>query len=255
MAALLVKARNGLASARAERDRAVVAEAATMRVLRLSVGDLRGAAMRLLGHAEQISLNTQEAPQDVAGVLAMTRQLLDLADDVQDNAVPGASTRVLHNETIPLEPALADAITGVTATLGPSRRHWRVAPDVAGCVLTADRRALAQVLGRVLGNAARQSRHGDWIDISLMKRAEGVALVVEDEGAGLVAPQRIAPPGQQESRGLGLGLVLTRVLMEAHGGSLAIESAARVGSRVMLRFPSDRVAQLADNVTRVPFAA
>ena len=241
LAALLVRAQVKLTSVRADCDRAKVAEAATLRVLRLSVADLRGAAMRLLGHAEQIGAGGPSPPPHLAGILAMTRQLLDLADDMQDHAVAGAQSRVLEVETLALGPLLADAIATVTATLGPSRRLWRMSQKISGCTLVADRRAMTLVLGRALANAARQSRHEDWIDISVHEHDGGMELVIEDEGTGLVPPYRSSPPGQQESRGLGLGLVLARVLMQSHGGGLAVESAARVGTRVVLSFPADRV--------------
>lgn len=254
MAVMLTRARVALTSALAQRDRAVVAEASTMRTLRLAVGDLQDVGMRLLGHAEQISLRGNEPVQDVTGVLAMTRQLLDLADAMQDHAVARPSTRALKTETIPLEPFISDAIASVTASLGPSRRHWRVASEVAGCTLLADRRALAQVLGRVLGNAARESRHGDWIDIALRRRMDGVVLSVESDGTGLVAPWPIPHAGLHETRGVGFGLMLSRVLMEAHGGSLALEPTP-TGLRVTLRFPAERVARMPDNVERVEFAA
>ncbi|MDR3537942.1 MAG: ATP-binding protein [Acetobacteraceae bacterium] len=254
MALLLVRARVGLAGACAQRDRAMVAEATTMRTLRLAVGDLREAGMRLLGHAEQINLRGTEPTQDIGGILAMTRQLLDLADDMQDHAVPAAATRVLKTETILLEPFLTETIASVAAMLGPSRRHWRVASEVSGCALRVDRRALSQVLGRVLANAARESRHGDWIDISLRRRLDGVELMVDNEGAGLIAMQHPDQPNQQESRGLGFGLVLSRVLMEAHGGMLTIDP-AQGGTRVTLRFPPGRVAYIPENVERITFAA
>ena len=89
LAALLTRSRIALASARAERDHAKIAEAATTRVLRLSVTDLRADAMRLLGHAEQMTLQTPEPSADMTGVLAAVRQILELADDMQDHAVPG----------------------------------------------------------------------------------------------------------------------------------------------------------------------
>jgi signal transduction histidine kinase len=241
MAFLLTRMTVTLSSAKAERDRARVSEAATLRVLRLAVTDIRADAMRLLGHAEQISL-THEALPDLAGVLAMTTQILVLTDDMQDHAVPGASTRRLYLETLALGPLIADAIEAVNATLGPSQRHWRVSDAVKECGLIADQRALAQVIGRVLGNAARHSRHGDWIDISVEQRGLGLAVIIEDEGAGLIAPHHSSADTPQDSRGLGLGLVLARVLMEAHGGIMTVESAARVGTKVSLSFPPDRVA-------------
>lgn len=258
LAVLLTLARTNLASVRAERDRARIAEAATTRVLRLAVTDLRATSMRLLGHTEQLGAANDStvgtASPHITGILAMTRQLLGLADDMQDHAVSGPQTRVLELETLDLGPLLADAVASVTATLGPSRRHWRMGPRVGACVLTADRRALALILGRVVGNAARQSRHDDWIDIAVREKDGGMELAVEDEGTGLVAPGRASSMGQSESRGVGLGLVLARVLMEAHGGSLTVESAARVGTRVVLSLPPNRVAWK-DGPVLVPAAA
>ncbi|MGE0416382.1 MAG: sensor histidine kinase [Acetobacteraceae bacterium] len=248
MAALLARSRLQVIRARAERDRSIMAEAATMRMLRVSVTDIRADAMCLLGHVERLTTSTDDPTQDLAGVLAMTEQIMSHTDDMQDYAVPEASTRRLELETLPVRPLIEDAVAAVSATLGPSVRHWRIGAGLDGCALLADRRAMSHILGRVLSNAARHSRHDDAVDISVEHRANGLALVVEDEGSGLLAPNRMPEPGQKESRGMGLGLVLARMLMEAHGGLLAIESASRVGTRVTLSFPPNRVASRDDAV-------
>jgi cell cycle sensor histidine kinase DivJ len=120
-----------------------------------------------------------------------------------------------------------------------------VAPELLELNLIADRRALSQILLRELGNAARFTRDEDWVDLALERHEDGVALVVADEGAGLAAmagsgsPEPEPAPGN--SRGIGLGLSLARVLMEAHGGTLTIETAPRIGTRVTLSFPLERV--------------
>jgi signal transduction histidine kinase len=236
-----------LARAKADRDRALVAEAATMRVLRMSVADLRADTMRLLGYAERlVERDGREPPSHVSGILSMVQQLLQHADDMQDYAVPSAASRRLQPESIPLRALIEDSIATVAATLGPSARHWRVGAGLEEITLLGDRRALSHVLGRVLSNAARHSRHDDWVDVSLERWPTGIALVIEDEGAGLVASRRPLEPGEKETRGIGLGLVLARVLMEAHGGQLTIESVARVGTKVTVRFPIERVAAPGD---------
>ena len=173
-----------------------------------------------------------------AGLASALRELVGLTDDLQDQIAPPTIARGLSLDACAARTRGAGRDRAVATALAPGQRRWRLDPRLAGCTLEVDRRALSQVLQRVLGNAARHSRAGDWIEIGLETGDDGLALVVEDEGTGLCAPDRPAPPGQPESRGLGLGLALARRLMEAHGGSLAMQAVARVGTRVVLRFPA-----------------
>jgi signal transduction histidine kinase len=233
MAVALTRASRTASRARADRDRAVVAEAATTRALRVSVADLRADAMRLLGYAERLVGPGREPSPDLTGVLAM-----------KDYAVPGAASRKIDPDVVPLRGLIEDCIASVSATLGPSIRHWRIGPEASGLALVVDPRAVSHILGRVLSNAARHSRHDDWIEISVECWPAGVAVVIEDDGTGFLTSHRQPPPAERESRGLGLGLVLARVLMEAHGGQMTVESVARVGTKVTLRFPSQRVIRM-----------
>jgi signal transduction histidine kinase len=234
--------RHHLAAALAERDRAMDGEARATRFLRLAALDLRAPAMSLLGHADHLARDGADAASHADAIAVITGQMLRLADDFQDHALPDPATRVLRQERLPFGLLLADAIAAVSATLGPARRFWRKPADCSGIHLLADRRAMAQILVRVLSNAARFSRDGDWIDISIVRSEEGLALIVADEGTGLLAGLDIAGrPGGAASRGVGLGLSLARVLMEAHGGALTVESTAGIGTQVVLGFPAGRV--------------
>ena len=127
------------------------------------------------------------------------------------------------------------AVAQVSAHLGPGRRAWRIDPAFGPARLPADRRALNQVLVSVLTAAAAATRDGDWIELSLRQEAEGAVITVQDEGVGLPVAQHHAR--QEDSRGIGLRLTLARSLMQAHGGSLTVQSAERVGTRVRLWFP------------------
>jgi signal transduction histidine kinase len=243
----------------AERDAALAREATTARLLRLSADELRVSAMTLLGHAGRLSAAAAAVVGDsgmldqTAAIAAMSGHMLALADDLHDEATDVTGRRALHDEAIALDALLREVILAVVALVGPGTRNWQIDPAIATIVLRADRRALRQVLTRVLGNAARFTRHQDWIDITIERqdgerqdgeRQDGaIVLVIADEGIGLPAappPGAIAPAGN--SRGVGLGLTLARSLMHAHGGSLQVESHARVGTRVSLTWPADRVA-------------
>jgi signal transduction histidine kinase len=236
----LVMLRRRLRAASGERDAAVAAAAATQRLLRLATDDFRAPALALMSHADQLRRGCAEPGVHGSAIMAIVEQLLGVADALQDHALPGSRRPVIRKETLCVGEVLADAIAAVSGALAPGRRNWRVAPDLDGRQLLADRRALNQILQRVLTNAVRLSRHDDWIDISCIAGPSGLTLIVADEGHGLVG---LDPPwsvDQPDNRGLGLGLSLARALMAAHGGTLTVESTARVGARVTLHFPAER---------------
>jgi len=202
--------------------------------VRMAAAEMRVPALGLLGHAQGILRNPAEGPERAQAVAAIAAEMLDLADALEERATEAKAGRALAPEAIGLGGLVGDAVETVTAALGSGRRLFRIAPSLAAMGLKADRRALRQVLNRVLTSAARSTREGDWIEIMPEIRPGTFALVVADEGSGLAGGRgRIA-----DRRGLGFGLSLARILMEAHGGSLAIESLARIGTRVTLFFPS-----------------
>ena len=159
--------------------------------------------------------------------------LFDMADDLHDQTLQPGTTHVLAEEQVDLTAVVNDAIANVTAAMGPGRRNWRIGKDLSSTLLRADRRAMRHVLTRVLGNAVRMTRHNDWIEISLQPHPDGLALVVEDEGAGTAAPEQ-GQRTSRDSRGIGMRLSLARALMEAHGGRVEVAAKTGVGTRVSL---------------------
>lgn len=217
---------------RRDLDEALDREQALRRLARLTASDLRGPALSLLSHAEQTP------PPHRAALVGLCRHLLDLAENLVEATEQSAAHR-LREESVQLGPLLQFVVAQISSSLGPGHRAWRIAPDLDQVALLADRRALHQVLLRVLSSAALATADGDWIDITGASEADGWTLAVADEGTGL-ALQRTDGAGT-DTRGVGVGLYLARSLMQAHGGALAMESAARIGTRACLRFPVARV--------------
>lgn len=241
LAARLGRLRHELGRARAMRDAAQSTEQTATRLLRLAAHELRGIGMTLHGHADQLA---DAAPPHAVGLAAASSQILGLADELQDHTMPNLGTQSLREELIDPAEALNAAVAATALSLEPGRRHWRVVA-APGTLLWADRRALRHVLARVLADAARNTRQNDAIDLMVQHAADGLSLVIEDEGSGLATPEPgRTSPGRKtggDSRGIGLRLALARALMLAHGGRLDVEATAQVGTRVRLTFPTTRL--------------
>lgn len=246
LAARIGRLRHDLARAAAMRETAQGAEQTATRLLRLAAHELRGIGMTLHGHADRLAAPELSSPGGHAqigvhamGLAAASAQVLGLADELQDHTMPDIGTQSLREELIDPGEALNAAVEAAALALDPGRRHWRVSAT-HGQYLWGDRRAVRHILGRVLGDAARNTRQDDVIELRVLPHAEGLCLQVEDEGSGLASPEP-ATGVQRDSRGIGLRLALARSLMLAHGGRLEVEAAAQVGTRVRLVFPATRL--------------
>lgn len=241
LAARIGRLRRDLGRAQAMRDTAQGAEQTATRLLRLASNELRGIGMTLHGHADRLAAPGEAANvgAHAVGLAASSAQILGLADELQDHTLPDVGTQSLREELIDPAEALSAAVGATALALEPGRRHWRVIP-AHGVYLWGDRRALRHVLGRVLGDAARNTRQDDVIDLTVQPREDGLCLLIEDEGSGLASPEPGAA-APRDSRGIGLRLALARALMLAHGGRLEVEAAAQVGTRIRLIFPPTRM--------------
>jgi signal transduction histidine kinase len=209
----------------------------TDRLLGLLAEEMHANGLRLRG--------TQGRVADAvaaAAIAATAETLLHRADEARELLATHAGPRHLEEESLPLLPLLEEAVAAMAQQLVPTLRQWRLAPELSGLVLLADRRALRGVLVQVLGRAVRMTREADWIELRPVITDESLAIVVEDEGVGLGA-EDLAPGADIEAhtRGLCFGLAVARKLLQAHGGELRLESLPGVGARAWLTFPRARL--------------
>ena len=138
--------------------------------------------------------------------------------------------------------------------------------------LVADKRALRQVVINLLSNAVKFTRPGGQVTIGAGMSAGLLHIAIADTGIGIAADQlpRLGDPFFQAQssydrvfEGTGLGLSLVRGLVALLGGSLLVESAAGVGTRVTVRLPldgrreprPDEVAPHIETIARLPAPA
>ena len=119
--------------------------------------------------------------------------------------------------------------------------------------LRADARKLKQILLNLLSNAVKFTPEGGTVTTRVWcRRDDGYVFQIADTGIG-IAPDDIArvlaPFGQVDGtlarrfEGTGLGLSLTKSLVELHGGSFDLQSEPGAGTTVTVRLPAERITQ------------
>ncbi len=117
--------------------------------------------------------------------------------------------------------------------------------------LYADLRKLKQILVNLMSNAIKFTEAGGRVTMKVWCRGDsGYLFQVADTGIGIALediPKALSQFGQVDStlgrrhEGTGLGLPLTKALVELHGGSLDLQSQLGVGTTVTVRFPAERI--------------
>ena len=169
--------------------------------------------------------------------------LVELVNDVLDLSKVEAGRLDLNPE--PLDPAVAvaESIAGLRPLM--SRKALIVEADVpAGAWINADRGRIRQILYNLLSNAIKFTPSGGRIEVSGRAAGSDYRITVADTGVGIAAEDhaRIFEEFQQVGaptvEGTGLGLALTRRLVEAHGGRIELESSLGSGSRFTIVLPA-----------------
>lgn len=182
-------------------------------------------------------------------ILRSGQHLLSLINDILDMAKIEAGKMTLHYEKVSLKEVCEDAI-----------RLMRGKAEDSGLVLLleaqdlpdidADQRGLKQVMLNLISNAVKFTPEGGSITVSIAHHGAGRQRVaVADTGIGIAAEDlgRLARPFEQvegqhskTTQGTGLGLALTKSLIEMHHGVMAMDSEPGAGTVVSFDLPEVR---------------
>lgn len=131
-----------------------------------------------------------------------------------------------------------------------SRNALELARGSASPMVIADRERVAQVLVNLLSNAARHTsdgvitvavrERGQFAEVSIADTGEGMPAELLTELASRTAPGRSGGVHSARDTGIGLGLMISRYLVGAHGGELTLASEPGVGTTVRCTFPLAR---------------
>jgi signal transduction histidine kinase len=189
------------------------------------------------------------------------QHLLHLINDLLDLSKVESGTEELHEENIDVEKLIDSAATLVKlrAEKGEVAIEAEFTKDLP--LLYADERKLIQILVNLLSNAVKFTDPGGKVTIrTWYNEGGGFVVQVMDTGIGIASediPKALSQFGQVDSdlnrryEGTGLGLPLTKALVELHGGYIDLQSEVGVGTTATIRFPTSRIVKLQDKPQKI----
>ena len=204
--------------------------------------ELRTPLTVITGNLEAILDGVYPAdPDHLTPILDETRVMARLIEDLRTVALSEAGTLALHPEPTDPDVLIGEVIRAFTP--GATAAGVTLAIESTGDlpIIEIDPVRIREVLSNLVANALRHTPVGGTIAIGGSVTATAVILTVRDTGPGIdpallphVFDRFVKGAG---SRGSGLGLAIARGLVEAHGGTISVESPAGGGTTFRVELP------------------
>jgi signal transduction histidine kinase len=168
-----------------------------------------------------------------------------LLENILDFSRYERSARKLTREQLDLRRVTEDALEAFRAASDPSRFSVKVTLEEVPLIL-GDAAALQQVIINLLDNAVKYSPVGSSVEVTLKAVGKAARLSVRDHGCGIPGGEqakifqefyRVENDDSKSAAGAGLGLALVKRTIQAHAGSVRVESEVGMGSSFVVDLP------------------
>ena len=211
--------------------------------------ELRTPLGAILGFAQLIDTGspppTPKQKRNVDQILLAGWYLLDLINEILDLALIESGKLSMSLEPVALSQVLRDCETMIEPQATKHSIDVKFIDIDLPYIVTADRTRLKQVLINLMSNAIKYNKPDGTVVVSCIQSSEHIRICVEDSGQGLAAEQiaQLFQPfnrlGQENNaeEGTGIGLVMTKRLIELMGGKIGLESTVAEGSIFWVEIP------------------
>lgn len=213
--------------------------------------DLRSMLLAIVGHAELIAVEeSRENHADgvrmhVQSIVRAGARMNRLIGDLIDVASIEAGTLAVTRELADASQIVAEAVETFRAHAMASgiTLHAEILPPTTPAALDPAR--ILQVLANLLSNAIKFTAPGGEVSVRVERVGEEMRFTVRDSGVGIAADhlsrvfERFVQVAKNDRRGVGLGLYISKCIVQAHGGRIWAESGTGKGSAFYFTVPID----------------
>jgi len=192
----------------------------------------------------------------VSDILFSGQHLLSLINDILDMSKIEAGKMNLNVETVDIN-ELVQQVIRIVRGRAEDNSQKLIYEAAKTREIEADPRTVKQILLNLITNAIKFTPEGGVVSVDVNVKSAGIIVQVSDTGIG-IAPEdlkRLAQPFEQveteksrQVEGTGLGLALSKSLVELHGGNFRIESVVGEGTTVIFTLPNTPIQKVEEEV-------
>ncbi|MBA3056566.1 MAG: HAMP domain-containing histidine kinase [Gammaproteobacteria bacterium] len=166
-----------------------------------------------------------------------------LIGDLVDVASIDAGKLAMHTSQGDVALLVVEAVEALQITASARGVSLAVQNVQDHCLAEFDHDRMLQVLANLIANSIKFTPKGGSILVHCQRVGESIEFCVDDTGEGIPAAmieavfERFWQVGKSDRRGLGLGLYISRCIVEAHGGNIRAESSPGQGTRMLFTLP------------------
>ena len=216
--------------------------------INIAAHELRTPIQPMLGMAEILEQQFGEKKdtievkkEEIDMIIRNAKRLERLSSDILDVARIESRSLVINKQKFNLVDSVQEAVRNTRGYL--QNRDIRVDTQLEGnseVTVSGDRGRITEVIDNLLGNATKFTEGGGTITVTLKRRDGSAVISVRDTGAGIdpeIMPKLFSKFVTKSTQGTGLGLFISKSIIEAHGGRIWAENNADKGATFAFSLP------------------
>ena len=201
--------------------------------INIAAHELRTPIQPILGLSEVLDTKIKDSEQRqlLDTIIRNAKRLQQLTEDILDVTKIETQSLKLKKEQFNLNDIISNTVRDYTNQVEKKRNSnvklfYNPAADMLAVLVEANKARLAQVISNLLSNAVKFTKEGT-ISISTEKKYNDILVSVKDTGRGIdseILPRLFSKFASKSFEGTGLGLFISKNIIEAHGGKMWAEN-------------------------------